>query len=52
MNDLNAEENEKKNEEKDPTPLTDREFEELKKKERRTAGIISAIVDFVTGFFQ
>ena len=49
---MNTEENEKKTEEIDPRPLTDREFEELKKKEKRTGGIISAIVDFFTGFFQ
>ena len=52
MNDMSTEENEKKTEEKDPRPLTDSEFEELKKKEKRTGGIISAIVDFFTGFFQ
>ena len=52
MDDMNTEENEKKTEEKDPRPLTDREFEELKKKEKRIGGIISAIVDFITGFFQ
>ena len=52
MNDMNTEENEKKTEEEDPRPLTDKEFEELKKKEKRTSGIISAVVDFVTGFFQ
>ena len=46
------EENEKKTEKEDPRPLTDEEFEKLKKKEKRTGAIISAIVDFFTGFFQ
>ena len=47
-----AEENEKKTEEEDPRPLTDEEFAELKKKEKRTNGIIDAIIDFFTGFFH
>ena len=45
------ENNEKAGQEEDPRPLTDEEFEELKKKEKRTDGIISAIIDFITGFF-
>lgn len=49
---MDMEENEKKAEQEDPKPLTDEEFEELKKKEKRTGGIISAIIDFLTGFFQ
>ena len=36
----------------DPTPLTDEEFEELQKKDKRTSGILAAIVDFITGFFH
>ncbi len=47
-----TEENDKKTEQEDPTPLTDEEFDELKKKEKRTGGIISTIIDFFTGFFQ
>ena len=47
-----TEENNKKTGQEDPKPLTDEEFNELKKKEKRTGGIISAIVDFFTGFFQ
>ena len=35
-----------------PTPLTDEEFEELQKKDKRTSGILAAIVDFITGFFH
>ena len=49
---MTTEENEKKTGQEDPRPLTDEEFNELKKKEKRTGGIISAIVDFFTGFFQ
>ncbi len=49
---MNTEEKDKKTEQKDPRPLTDEEFDNLKKKEKRTGGIISAIVDFFTGFFQ
>ena len=53
---MTTEENEKKNEQKteeeDPKPLTDEEFEALKKKEKRTGGIISGIIDFITGFFS
>ena len=47
---MTAEENEKKTGEEDPRPLTDEEFEALKKKEKRTNGIIDAIIDFFTGF--
>ena len=46
------EKEERKTEQEDPKPLTDEEFEKLKKKEKRTGGIISAIIDFLTGFFQ
>ena len=49
---MTTEKNEKQPDQKDPRPLTDEEFDKLKKKEKRTGGIISAIVDFFTGFFQ
>ena len=49
---MTAEDKDKKTEQEPPKPLTDEEFEELKKKEKRTGGIISAIVDFFTGFFS
>ncbi len=49
---MTTEENEKKTEQKDPRPLTDEEFDELKKKEKRTGTIISDIIDFITGFFH
>ena len=52
MNAMTMEENEEKTGQEDPRPLTTEEFDELKKKEKRTGGIISAIVDFFTGFFQ
>ena len=49
---MTKEENEKKTGQEDPRPLTDEEFAELKKKEKRTGGIIAAIIDFFTGFFH
>ena len=52
MNRAATENNEKKTGEEDPRPLTDEEFETLKKKEKRTNGIIDAIIDFFTGFFH
>ena len=44
------EENDKKIGQEDPEPLTDEEFEELKRKEKRTGRIISAILDFFRAF--
>ena len=49
---MTTEENDKQTRQEDLKPLTDEEFDELKKMEKRTGGIISAIVDFFTGFFQ
>ena len=49
---MSTEENNRETEQEDPRPLTDEEFEQLQKKERRTANIISTVVDFVTGFFH
>ena len=49
---MTTEENEKKTGQEDPRPLTDEEFNKLKKKEKRTGGIISGIIDFITGFFS
>ena len=51
MNRMSMEENDKKIGQEDPEPLTDEEFEELKRKEKRTGWIISAILDFFMGFF-
>ena len=52
MNHMAAEENDRKTGQEDPRPLTDEEYDELKKKEKRTGGILSAIIDFFTGFFH
>ena len=51
MNCMNTEEDNRKEDREDPEPLTDEEFEKLKRKEKRTGDIISAIIDFITGFF-
>ena len=45
------EENDKKIGQEDPEPLAEEEFEELKRKEKRTGWIISAILDFFMDFF-
>ena len=39
-------------EDQDPTPLTDEEFEAYQKKEKRKVGIIGTIIDFIIGFFH
>ena len=44
--------NTEKPEQDDPKPLTDEEFVEFQKKEKRKGGIISAIIDFILAFFQ
>ena len=46
------EENTEKPEQDDPQPLTDEEFAEFQKKEKRKAGIISTIIDFILDFFH
>ena len=46
------EENTGKPEQDDPRPLTDEEFAEFQKKEKRKDGIISSIFDFILGFFH
>ena len=48
---MSIEENDKKIGQEDPEPLTEEEFEELKRKEKRTVWIISAILDFFMDFF-
>ena len=45
------EENNRRNEQEDPTPLTDEEFEQFQKKENRKFTIIGDIVDFIVNFF-
>ena len=49
---MNMEEDKRKAEQDDPEPLTDEEVEQLVKKDKRTFGIIAAIIDFFTGFFR
>ena len=46
------EENTEKPEQDDPKPLTDEEYAEFLKKEKRKGGIISSIIDFILGFFH
>ncbi len=46
------EENTEKPEQDDPQPLTDEEFAEYQKKDRRQFGIISGIIDFILNFFH
>ena len=46
------EENNRENEQEDPKPLTDEEFAEYQKKEKRKAGIFSTIIDFFLSFFS
>ena len=45
-------ENETNIEQEDPTPLTDEEFAEYQKKERRKNGILVDIIDFILSFFH
>ena len=46
------EENNHKDTQEDPTPLTDEEFAEFQKKEKRRVGIIATIIDFILGLFH
>ena len=46
------EENDTQTEQEDPKPLTDEEFAEFQRKEKRKVGIIGTIIDFILGFFQ
>ena len=46
------EENENKDTQEDPRPLTDEEFEQFQKKQKRESGIIKDIIDFILGFFH
>ena len=45
-------ENKEENSQDDPTPLTDEEFAEYQKKEKRKVSIIGDIVDFIINFFR
>lgn len=46
------EENDRRNEQEDPTPLTDEELEQFQKKENRKVTIIGDIIDFILNFFR
>ena len=49
---ITMEENENKDTQEDPRPLTDEEFEQFQKKQKRESGIIKDIIDFILGFFH
>ena len=49
---MESEEKNPEEQNEDPVPLTDEEFAKFQKKEKRTQGIISMIVDLITGFFH
>ena len=46
------EENNLREEQEDPAPLTDEEFERYQKKEKRKVTIIGDIIDFIVSFFH
>ena len=46
------EDNTNKPEQEETTPLTDEEFAEFQKKEKRKDGIIFTILDFILDFFR
>ena len=46
------EENNQKDAQEDPTPLTDEELERFQKKEKRKATIIGDVIDFIVNFFR
>ena len=46
------EENKRRNDQEDPTSLTDEELEQFQKKEKRKITIIGDIIDFILNFFQ
>ena len=49
---VTMEENNRKDMQEDPTPLTDEEFERYQKKEKRKVTIIGDIIDFIVSFFH
>ena len=49
---ITMEENDRRNEQEDPTPLTDEELEQFQKKENRKVTIIGDIIDFIVSFFH
>lgn len=46
------EENDREDTKEDPVPLTDEEFEQYQKKEKRKVRIVTDIVDFIVSFFR
>ena len=46
---MKPEENTRRDTEEDPVPLTDEEFVEFQKKEKRKVTIIGDIIDFIVG---
>ncbi len=49
----NKQKNEQKNaQEEDPAPLTDEEFAQFRKKQKRESSIFVDIIDFILGFFH
>ena len=45
------EENKNRDEQEDPTPLTDEEFARFQKKQKREGQILSDIIDYILHFF-
>ena len=46
------EENNRMDEQEDPTPLTDEELEQFQKKENRKITIIGDVIDLIVSFFR
>lgn len=46
------EDNKNRDEQEDPTPLTDEEFARFQKKQKRESHIIADIIDFILQFFS
>lgn len=46
------EEKEREPEQEDPQPLSDEEFAEYQKKQKRESGIFTTIIDFILDFFR
>ena len=46
------EEDNSKDTQEDPVPLTDEEFEKFQKKQKRESRVFADIIDFILGFFR
>ena len=42
----------RRDEQEDPTPLTDEELEQIQKQEERKVTVIGDIIDFIVNFFR